>query len=53
MVLPTDADIASSHDSTAIVRAWLLACERVMVTLNPGNLLYEVQGVSEKDGTVP
>ncbi len=42
-----------SHDAAAIVHAWLLACAHVTVTLNLGNLLYEVQGVREKAGTVP
>ena len=40
-------------DSTAMVLAWLLARGHVTVTLNLGNLLYEVQGVREKAGTVP
>ncbi len=41
------------YDSTAMVLAWLLARGHVTVTLNLGNLLYEVQGVREKAGTVP
>ncbi len=53
MVSSAYADIASSHDSADTVLAWLLACGHVTVTMNLGNLLYEVQGVREKAGTVP